>query len=303
MLKSVKIKVPATTANCGPGFDCIGIACTLYNTLELNLLPDSQGIKLEVFGEGNEFLPKNDKNLAVAAIKKVLDLAGISNYGLHVIMHNDIPLSRGLGSSAAAVVAGLTAGNAVTGNKLSKLDLLNLAVEFEGHPDNVAPAIFGGITISFMVDGKANCMRIDSSNMLKLVAVIPQFTVATKKAREVMPKSVSMHDAVYNISRTALLVGCLSQNNFEFFGEALRDKLHQPYRQTLIPGMYSVFEAAGAAGANGAAISGSGSTLMAYTMQDEDRVGQAMVNCFKQFGIDSRYIVLNIDAAGVELIS
>ncbi len=303
MLRHVKIKVPATTANCGPGFDCIGIACTLYNTLELIYIPGSSGIKLDVYGEGSGFLPKSDKNLAVAAMKRVLDLTGVSNYGLQVIMHNEIPLSRGLGSSAAAVVAGLAAGNAVTGNKLSKSDLLNLAVEFEGHPDNVAPALYGGITISYSEKGKASSMCIETSNLLKLVAVIPEFTIATKKAREVMPKSVLVGDAVYNISRTALLVGCLCQNKFELLGEALRDKLHQPYRQTLIPGMYSVFEAARAAGAIGAAISGSGSTLMAYTLQDEDRIGQAMVDCFKKFDIDSRYIVLNIDTTGVELIS
>lgn len=298
MKHCVKVRVPATTANCGPGFDAVGIACTLYNTFELNLCDD---IIINIYGEGQESLPCDENNVVVQAIQRVFNCTGLQA-GFKLTMHNNIPLSRGLGSSAAAVVGGLCAANAICGDKLSKSELLAIATEFEGHPDNVAPAIFGGITLSFVDGNKANTLRFIPPLDLKMVACIPDFTLATKLARQALPKTVPHTDAVFNVSRTALLVGALAQGQFEYLRFALKDRLHQPYREKLIPGMKDVFDAAVSAGALGAVISGAGSTLMAFTVREAVNIGEQMVKAFANNAIAARYIVLDIDKTGVQIM-
>lgn len=297
MASTVKIRVPGTTANCGPGFDAVGIACTIYNDLELTL-SNQGGISLEVTGEGTGAIPADASNIVVKAIQMVLTKTGYSATGIKLKMFNNIPLARGLGSSAAAIVGGLVAANELTGNRLSKEEILDMATAIEGHPDNVAPAIFGGITVSIMDSGTAKYLRFLPPKNFSMVAVIPEFNLSTKAARKVLPDSVPFADAVFNVSRSALLIGALCTGELKLLLHALEDRLHQPYREQLIPGMAQVLAAARQAGALGAALSGAGPCLLAFTADNSDEIGRAMVKAFNIHKVDARYQVLQIDTQG-----
>jgi len=209
MNKTVTVRVPATTANCGPGFDAVGIACTLYNQLALTITK-SGGVQIKNLGEGSDLLPTDETNITYQAIQSVFTKQGYTCPGLSLTMTNTIPLARGLGSSAAAIVAGLYAANEILGSPLTKAELLDMATAFEGHPDNVAPALYGGIAISAMNNAKVETLQLLPPRPLSLVVAVPAFFLATKTARQVLPKQVSLADAVFNVSRTALMVGALA---------------------------------------------------------------------------------------------
>lgn len=299
-MKTVKIKVPATTANCGPGFDSIGIACTYYNELEITEL-DTDAIELDVTGEGQGTIPATRDNIVIRAMDKVFDRVGYTCKGIRLKMHNRIPLARGLGSSAAAIVGGLFAANELSGGNLTRHDLFEMATEMEGHPDNVAPAIFGGITVSMMEGTKPSYIRFMPPKPLYLIVAIPRFRLATKKARSVLPKEVPHEDAVFNLSRTAMLITALSHGKYNFLPQALEDKLHQPYREPLIKGMVDVVIGAKEKGAYGCVISGAGPSLIAFADRHPDVIGQAMVESFKKNDVNARYIVLQIAEKGVRV--
>ncbi len=301
MSVSVKVRVPGTTANCGPGFDAVGIACTIYNDLEL-VLSDEGNLIIEVEGEGKGLIPIDEKNIVWQVIQKVLVKVGKTYKGIHIKMNNQIPLSRGLGSSAAAIVAGLFAANVATGNTLSKDDLLDMATEIEGHPDNVAPAIFGGITTSVMEGGKAHYLGFVPPKKLSMIVAIPDFNLSTHAARQVLPQAVPFKDAVFNISRTALVIGALCQGEFQHLRYALEDKIHQPYREHLIPGMKDVFDAALGKGALGVALSGAGPCLIAFGQEHCHEIGAGMIEAFANNQIVAKYLVLDIDTEGAKVI-
>lgn len=301
MINRVKIRIPGTTANCGPGFDTVGMACSIYNDMELELSKEG-GIRVEVSGEGAGLIVANERNIAVQAVQAVLDKVDANYHGIMIRMNNHIPLSRGLGSSAAAIVAGLVAANAATGEKLSQQDLLNMATIFEGHPDNVAPAILGGVAVSVNHDGHVHSLRFMPPKELILIAAIPEFTLPTKISRKVLPPTLPFSDAVFNVSRTALLIGALCQGQYESLKIALDDKVHQPYRRKLITGIDEVFEAAIDAGALGATISGAGPTLLAFSQEAPIQIGEAMVKAFNRAGIKAKYQVLTIDSHGAQIL-
>lgn len=301
MSKTIKVRVPGTSANCGPGFDSIGLACSIYNDLELTLSSKEELI-IEIFGEGSNYIPRDERNIIWLAIKKLLQLANAPYKGAHIKMYNNIPLARGLGSSAAAIVSGLMAANAAIGNVFDKKKLLQIATEIEGHPDNVAPALFGGITLSIENDGDAKCLSFLPPKPLKLVVAVPEFNLSTKLSRKVLPAKFSLQDAVFNVSRTAFLVGSLMQGNFENLQEALQDKIHQPYRMELIPGMAEVFDSALNNGALGAALSGAGPCLIAFVETNEEKIGQAMVETFNKHKVKSSYLILDIDTKGAYIL-
>lgn len=301
-MDKVSLRVPATSANCGPGFDTLGLAVNLYNeaTYEITL---EKGFKLEVEGEGAEYLKPFGRNLAFSSFFRVWNqVTGGERIGLKIKMINRIPMSRGLGSSSSAIVAGVHAANELSGNTLSQDELLGIATEIEGHPDNVAPALYGGFTISYMDNGKAHSLRTLPVKPVKFVAVVPERRLATSLARQAIPETVPHHDAVFNSSRTGLLVGALLSGQYEYIGHALEDKLHQPYRAHLIPGLYDVFEAAKKAGAYNAIISGAGSTTMAYVPVDVDAVAvaEAMKAAFNAVGEACSYHILDLDVDGVK---
>ena len=302
MNKKVTVRVPATSANCGPGFDTLGLACNLYNYFTYELI--DQGLSLKIEGEGTEKLKAGKNNLAFLSFYKVWDMIVGSKTGLSVIMSNNIPLSRGLGSSSTAIVAGLVAANHLTGNTLSKNEIVQLATEIEGHPDNVAPAILGGMTISYVDNGRASSLKFLPLKPFKLVAVVPDMPLATSLARRAIPKTVPHQDAVFNTSRAALLVGAMLTGDYQHLAAGLDDRLHQPYRAHLIPGMEDAFKAAVNNGAFNAIISGAGSTLMAYVPINVscEAVGEAMCKALSEHDLHSVFHVLGIDTEGAVVL-
>lgn len=302
-VRSVKVRVPGTSANCGPGFDCLGVACTIYNELELTLLEEER-LDIEITGDGAENIPVDERNIVWRSIQKLLERAGKAQEykGAVIRMDNGVPLSRGLGSSATAIVGGLKAANECLGNPFTNRDLLQMATEIEGHPDNVAPAIFGGFTISIVRNGKPECFSLMPKLPLKLVVTVPDFFLPTKAARAVLPAEVPMKDAVFNIGRAAMLTAALCKGNKSFLRSVFDDALHQPYRAKLIPGMYDVFKAARAAGALGASMSGAGPCLIAFTVENADAVGMAMQDAFAKNNVKSQYHVFDIDGTGATVI-
>ena len=302
-VRSVKVRVPGTSANCGPGFDCLGVACTIYNELELTLLEEER-LDIEITGDGAENIPVDERNIVWRSIQKLLERAGKAQEykGAIIRMDNGVPLSRGLGSSATAIVGGLKAANECLGNPFTNRDLLQMATEIEGHPDNVAPAIFGGFTISIVRNGKPECFSLMPKLPLKLVVTVPDFFLPTKAARAVLPAEVPMKDAVFNIGRAAMLTAALCKGNKSFLRSVFDDALHQPYRAKLIPGMYDVFKAARAAGALGASMSGAGPCLIAFTVENADAVGMAMRDAFAKNNVKSQYHVFDSDGTGATVI-
>lgn len=301
--RTIRVRVPGTSANCGPGFDAIGVACTIYNDLELTLKGE-EGLVIEIEGEGAANIPADERNIVLRAIRTILKRAHREDEvkGFHIRMTNHIPLSRGLGSSAAAIVAGLKAANALLGNRFSRRELLQMATNIEGHPDNVAPAIFGGFTISVVTRGRVECFSLMPRMPLKLVVAVPEFPLSTRLARSVLPEQVKMKDAVFNLSRAALLVAALTKGQPRFLRNAFADALHQPYREKLIPGMKDVFRDACRAGALGASLSGAGPCLIAYTLENEEAVGRAMVEAFKEHEIEAHALQLSLDAHGARIL-
>ena len=302
MNKKVTVRVPATSANCGPGFDTLGLACNLYNYFTYELI--DQGLSLKIEGEGTEKLKAGKNNLAFLSFYKVWDMIVGSKTGLSVIMSNNIPLSRGLGSSSTAIVAGLVAANHLTGNTLSKNEIVQLATEIEGHPDNVAPAILGGMTISYVDNGRASSLKFLPLKPFKLVAVVPDMPLATSLARRAIPKTVPHQDAVFNTSRAALRVGAMLTGDYQHLAAGLDDRLHQPYRANLIPGMEDAFKAAVNNGAFNAIISGAGSTLMAYVPINVscEAVGEAMCKALSEHDLHSVFHILDIDTEGAVVL-
>ncbi len=302
----VVVRVPGTSANCGPGFDCLGVATTIYNYLDLTLLRSSR-LTVEASGEGADKIPLGKKNLTWQAIRRLLQEVGRADdfKGAIIRTKNNVPLSRGLGSSSTAIVAGLTAANEILGAPLDKNGLLKLATEIEGHPDNVAPAIFGGFTVSVMSGGDVQTFSFMPRIKLKLIVTVPDFELSTRLARKVLPKNVALKDAIFNVSRASMLVAALVKGREDLLPFAFDDALHQPYRQKLVPGMTEVFTAAREAGALGAAISGAGSCLIAFTSAGgglEQKIATAMTEAFTAHGVKSRALILDVDKRGAKVL-
>jgi homoserine kinase len=296
MVERVAVRVPATTANLGPGFDALGLALNLYNRLEVERIPD--GLEIQTRGEGAERLPVDDTNLTYQAFRRVFEWHGSPIPAVRMVSEIQVPLSRGLGSSAAAVVGGLVAGNELAGRPLSPEELLQLATAIEGHPDNVAPALFGGFTVACLSESGIAWTRLTPPAELRAVLVVPEREMSTAEARAVLPDSVPRRDAVLNVGRTALLVAAFATGELTLLRTAMRDCLHEPYRAPLVPGMPEALEAAREAGALGAALSGAGSTLSALATEQFEAIGGAMRAALTAFGLQSRILILSPDLAG-----
>ena len=304
--RSVRVRVPATSANLGPGFDALGIACTLYNEMTLTLTHEP-GLHISARGEGAAYIPGDERNIVWKSIQYLLERAGrVDEFrGARIRMSNRIPLSRGLGSSATAIVAGLTAANALIDSPFSRDDLLQLATDIEGHPDNVAPAIYGGFTVNTVTDGHVECFSFLPRIFLRFVVMVPDFYLSTKSARQVLPSEVPMKDAVFNISHAAMMVAALARGSEKHLDNAFADALHQNYRALLIPGMFDVFAAAKKAGAYGAALSGAGPCLIAFVPEHRkctEAVAAAMQEAFRAHEIEARPLHLRLDTKGARIL-
>lgn len=299
----VRVWVPASTANLGAGFDALGLALGLYNEIEVTYDGGGGGLHLAIQGEGAERLQAlGAQNLVARAVAGTLAHLGMPAVGIRVHVLNRIPLSRGLGSSSAAVVGGVAAAAALAGATLSPEELLDLALPLEGHPDNIAPALLGGLTVATLVDGKVRCVKLPVPDGLQAVAVIPDFRLSTVKARQALPPMVPRSDAVFNVGRVALFLGALQAGRLDLLRVAVKDRLHEPYRAPLVPGMPEVLAEGERAGALACFLSGAGPTLLALVAGDPGDVGERMARCWHAHaGITARVQGLAIDRQGVRV--
>lgn len=292
----ITVRVPATSANLGPGFDALGLALRLHNTLTLE---PAEAPQIEIDGEGAGTLPRDPTHLAYQAAMAVVARAeGEDGPGARAFclrQHNRIPLARGLGSSAAAIVGGAVAANALLGHPLDQQALLDLATELEGHPDNVAPALLGGLVVCARTATGVRWMRLAPPS-LRVVLAVPDYQVSTDEARRRLPARVPFPDAVFNVTRAALLVAALTGDRPDLLDEATQDRLHQPYREQLVPGLTDVFAAARGAGAYGVALSGSGPAVLAFGAAPG--IGPAMARAFEAAGAACRILHAELDGAG-----
>jgi homoserine kinase len=294
----VSVRVPATTANLGPGFDCLGMALGLYNSITVWVTKGGLDVRIE--GQGATDLRWGEENRVLRAIRAAFEEAGERLPGLLVELQNHIPLGRGLGSSAAATVGGLVAANALCDNVLSIQQLLRLATKLEGHPDNVAPALLGGLVIVVQDEGQLAYDRIPVPPDLEAALFVPQFSMPTAEARKVLPHQISRNDAVYNLGRVALLVAAFAKGNYDFLDIATRDRLHQPYREVIFPAMPALFNAAREAGALGVFLSGAGSTILALCRGNAPEVAEAMAEMGQKLSIAGQAMVVPLTSQGAE---
>lgn len=299
----IHVNVPATTANLGPGFDALGLALNLWNEADFTLREDGQ-ICLMVEGEGKEILPTNAENAVAQAALQIFELAGETCPGLQIACLNRIPLGSGMGSSSAAMLTGMLGANGLLGNPMSEEQILKLAIETEGHPDNVAPAMLGGLVASIVHQDRVVSMRLPARanhGSIHATVVLPDFDFPTQHARSILPKQVERQDAIYNISRAVLVTEALRTGDLTLLGIAMKDSLHQPYRLPLIPGAVAALEAAKQAGAAAVALSGAGPGLIAFSSQIDPAIGASMVQAFEAAGLNARIFELETSYEGAEV--
>ncbi|OXM15371.1 homoserine kinase [Paenibacillus herberti] len=270
-MTSVLVRVPASTANLGPGFDSLGMALSLYAWVDMR--PSSSTV-IRLHGDGLDGIPTDKSNLLYKVAGLLYEEAGLDMPELEINMYSEIPLARGLGSSASAIVGALVAANELAGCPLDREGLLQLATRLEGHPDNVGASLFGGLIVAAWDGSRADLIRLEPPEQLQAIVAIPRFQLETEKARHALPTELPMADAVFNIGRTSLLVAALASGRLDLISRAMQDRLHQPYRAPLIPGMAEVLAGAADHGALGAALSGAGPTLLAVVEKDSPRLAE-----------------------------
>ena len=297
----VIVDVPATTANLGPGFDCLGAALDLNNRFAMRRI-EGGGERFELIIEGSEgsHLRGGPENLVYRAAQRVWKAAGLEPVALEARVRLAVPPARGLGSSATAIVAGLMGANALVGEPLSKEKLLELAIDIEGHPDNVVPSLLGGLCMTAKAASQRwRVVRCEWTSTVKAVVAIPSIRLSTSEARRAMPKAIPVSDAVVNLGALTLLLQGLRTGNGDLISDGMHDRLHEPYRWRLIKGGDQVKQAAMDAGAWGCAISGAGPSVLALCAEDKGvAVSRAMVRAWEAAGVASRAPVLNVQTTG-----
>ncbi|NDF61858.1 MAG: homoserine kinase [Synechococcaceae bacterium WBB_3_034] len=299
--QGVVVNVPATTANLGPGFDCLGAALALNNRFEMRCI-EGDGERFELVIEGREgaHLRGGPDNLVYRAAQRVWKEAGEDPIAVEARVQLAVPPARGLGSSATAIVAGLMGANALIGEPLSREKLLELAIDIEGHPDNVVPSLLGGLCMTAKAAShRWRVVRCEWSSEVVAVVAIPAIRLSTSEARRVMPKAISIPDAVTNLGSLTLLLQGLRTGNGDLIADGMHDRIHEPYRWGLIQGGSAVRQAAIGAGAWGAVISGAGPSILALSNRDNaGAVSRAMVSAWETEGVASRGEVLQLQQIG-----
>ncbi len=261
----INIKIPATSANLGAGFDSLGLALSYYNYINME-----EADSIEISSLDGQKIPTDESNLVYESAKRLYEICGKRLDGLKIEQVNNIPMTRGLGSSSACIVGGLFGANTLLNKPLSDDELVDFAALIEGHPDNIAPALLGGIVTAVFDGKKVHWVKQEVFTTLKFVAIIPNFELKTEKARAVLPKEVSHTDAVFNLSRAALFSSSLLTGKFENLRTAVEDRIHQPYRLDLIPNSKHIFEIAYSLGAYAVYMSGAGPTIIAIVDHDNE---------------------------------
>lgn len=300
-MKKISVQVPASTTNLGPGFDCLGLALKLYNVIEIEEIKEDKVI-IEIEGEGKDEIPRNEKNIIFPAIKLVFNKAGEKFSYVRIREINHIPPGKGLGSSAATRLGGIVSASNFLRINLSQEEILNLATQLEGHPDNAAASLLGGLVMVIPEKESFHGIKINLPHKFKVVVALPEIKVSTEKARGILPQNFSLKDIVFNLSRMGALIYSLTKGEWKYLPLATEDKLHQPYREILIPGMKEVIGNALKSGAKGAFLSGAGSGIVALIEDEEKKIGESMQKALLKKGIKSKIMTLEIDKRGLRII-
>ena len=305
----VSIKVPASSANLGPGFDCIGLALPIYNTItveetvlpgsgiEINVMSDDETIDEMVFNN----IPKDENNLVYKAVEMLYNSIGQIPSELKINIQTGIPIARGLGSSSSIIVGGLLAANKLLGNPADEAALLAIATEVEGHPDNVAPAILGGVVLATQEDdGSLAYAKLNWPEEWDITVCIPDFQLSTEIARSILPKEVSMQDAIFNAKHLAMLIQALNTQDEKLMKIALKDRLHQPYREKLVPGMREIMDAfRHEDGVLGCVLSGAGPSLLIISHKyDLDKIKSTVKEIWETQNIKFDIRTLKVEEQG-----
>lgn len=310
----VSVKVPATSANIGPGFDCLGLALPIYNTItiEETVLPGT-GIEINMMTEDEEAIdeiifddiPRDENNIVYKAVEMLYNSIGQEPSELRINIQSQIPITRGLGSSAAVIVGGLIAANKLLGSPADETALLSIATEVEGHPDNVAPAILGGFVLASQEDdGSIVYRKLNWPNEWDITVCIPDFELSTNIARSVLPENVPMQDAIFNTKHLAMLIEAVNTKDEKLMKTALHDKLHQPYREKLVPGMKEIMEAfKHEDGVLGCVLSGAGPTLLIISHKyDLDKIKSTVKEIWEPQSVKVDIRTLKVEQNGAEIL-
>ncbi|HYP25992.1 MAG TPA: homoserine kinase [Blastocatellia bacterium] len=297
------IIIPASTSNLGASFDTCGLALSLYLKVGVE---EARGFRVEARGEGSEAMPRDESNLILRVARFVSERRGRRLGGARLFVDNQIPLARGLGSSSAAIIAGVSVYEVLANDRLSDEEFFACALNFEGHGDNLAPSRLGGLVVACVTgEGEGRSLvavRREWPEQVKIVLAVPDFEMETAKMRAVLPASVPRDDAIFNIQRAALLQAAISEGRFDLLREALRDRLHQPYRSPLAPGLGDVLrlndETHLHEGLLGVAISGAGSTMIAFASKNRGEIAALMRERLARAGAHARTFEVEVDNLG-----
>jgi len=310
----VSVKVPATTANLGPGFDCLGLALPLYNTvtIEETVLPGT-GVEINVIANENltddlslEHIPLDETSIIYKAVELLYNSIGQSPSELRITIHSDIPIARGLGSSASVIVGGLIAANELLGRPADEAALLSIATEVEGHPDNVTPAIVGGLTLSSCEDdGSIVYRKLEWPEEWVLTLCVPEYELPTEISRSVLPKEVPMSDAIFNLQRMGMLIQAVNTKDVELIKLALKDKLHQPYRMKLVPGLEKIMEnLKHEENVLGCVLSGAGPAILIISLKSNlDKMKSIVKETWDDLNIKAKIQTFPVENSGAQVIS
>ena len=299
---SIDVRVPASTANLGAGFDCLGLALEMYLDVRASVIskPGGRAIARTRGVTGSSALPSTpDENLIFRAMRHAAEREGMRLPAVRLAVQNDIPVAGGLGSSAAATVAGVVLAFAVMKRDVPRENALQYAAEVEGHADNVAAALLGGLVVTFArADGSIGGVHKLWPKMVRVVAVTPDFALETKKSRAVLPKTVGLSDAVHNVQRAALIVAALEERRYDLLWDAMQDRLHQTYRQSLVPGLEEILAIPRIPGLLGVALSGAGPSVIAVATDRFDAIGKEIAGRFERHGIRASFRTLEVAQEG-----
>lgn len=291
----IKLRVPASSANMGAGFDTLGVAVGLYNRMEIEEI--SEG--LEIINKNTQsYIPKDTNNLIYRAMMRLFDEVGYKPKGYRIAQDSQIPMTRGLGSSSACIIGGMLAANIISGRQLSYDRIIHLAALMEGHPDNVGPALFGGFCVSLTAGDRTIIKSTKLESSIKFAVIVPDYFVATKKSRGTLPSKVSFEDAVYNIGRASMLQAALVSGDMSALRAGADDRLHQPYRKSYVEGMDSIFEKTYSIGSHATYLSGSGPTILSVLDSGYGDFKREMQSYFEEHSLKWKCMILPIDNVG-----
>jgi homoserine kinase len=293
-IQKARVQVPATSANLGPGFDCMALALDLWNEVVLEV---AENVEVSIEGEGAHMLPKDGKNRVAQAAAQVFQKAGTGVAGYSIACTNRIPVSSGMGSSAAAAVGGLLAANAAIGNPYSCQNLIQLCLPMEAHADNAVAAFVGGLVVLSVDEGRVLWRRYELPPM-QVCVIVPEKHFSTGESRSLLPETVDLRDAVFNLGKVLLAVEALRTADYRLMAEVMRDRLHQPFRLSSLPGVEDILQAAKQAGAAAAVLSGAGPGVIAFAESGHQEIQNAMLGAAKKRKLAVRGFILQASNVG-----